>query len=529
MSTQVKRRRGSESEVANSTPANGELIVNTTDYTVHVGDGAKQGGHKGINEGTVGNYTVLKFASTAIMIADAPVGATCIVDGTHYKRDSDAAGTIADFTNLTEAEPKNVEQDGRLDSIETVNTDQDKTLQLNHNYLEQTNPTKTVVQGVVTPRSTQYKPKLVILLGQSNAEGRGTSADANANKDTTGNRPSVQIWFNNAFEDLHVPTTTADPDQNNDALAGRYGIELGLANYAEYNNETLYLVKVTEGGTYMGQWLANEDIIPVGGGDPNDPENDGDLDNAVPPGGFLDTDAWTKTQAAVVEMDTLFGVNGWEPVLVMLQGEANGTSPTQKPRFKRQRITFNDRWRTRFTSTLRIIYAHILAVDSEYIDVNGFMNEIDYEDQLTYVIENTEHLQSDDNLHLNYFGLCQMSKRVYDEIRSPTSKNIAYPSGRVDTIQAAGALNLNNYTDILIVEGTDSINYTNKDQCRDGRILTLWRKDTGAGVAIRHNQGDPNIYANFMFISGGTTSLVASTVRKFIGYEGHWYEVSFAP
>lgn len=410
--------------------------------------------------------------------------------------------------------------------LELIKTTYDTSFELNKNYLNATNPTKSVTNSILSIKTTDFKPKLAILLGQSNAEGRATSADATTNGETVGNKSSIQIWNDTNFEDLHIPVNSADPDQNNDALPGRFGIELGLSRYAELNNEVMYMVKVTEGGTYMGQWLASEDVIPVGGGDPNDPENDGNLGSSE---GVLDNEAWTAVQAAVTEMNSRFGVNGWEPVLIMLQGEANGTSPTQEPRFKRQRITFNARWRTRFDSTLRIIFSHILAVDSDYVKINQYMDEIEYEEPLTYVIANTEHLQSDDNLHLNYFGMCQLSKRVYDEVRTPTAKKIDYPNGRVDVIQSAGSFNIKDYTDIAIVEGGDAINYSQKSQCREGRVLTLWRKQSGAGVAIRHNQGDPNIYANFMFISEATTSLSANTMRKFVGYQGHWWEVNLAP
>ena len=44
MSTEVKRRRGSSSEMAVFTPALGEIVVNTDDYSLVVGDGATLGG-----------------------------------------------------------------------------------------------------------------------------------------------------------------------------------------------------------------------------------------------------------------------------------------------------------------------------------------------------------------------------------------------------------------------------------------------------------------------------------------------------
>lgn len=46
MATQVKHRRGTAAEIAAGTPAIGELWFNTTDNTIHMGDGVTQGGIK---------------------------------------------------------------------------------------------------------------------------------------------------------------------------------------------------------------------------------------------------------------------------------------------------------------------------------------------------------------------------------------------------------------------------------------------------------------------------------------------------
>lgn len=393
-------------------------------------------------------------------------------------------------------------------------------------YDNRVNQSKTASRSELIVRSNQRKPKLVILLGQSNAEGRGTVSDANLANDVTGYKNFVNIWTGSAFETLRVPTTSSDPLQNNDALPGRYGIELAIGNYAEVDDDLIHMVKVTEGGTFMGQWLATEDIIPVGGGDPNDPENDGDLSIADPQGGVLDNEAWTKVQNAKIAMDSLYGAGNYEDVLVMMQGEANGTSATQKPRFKRQRLTFNARWRTRLGSTLRIVNTHILALDSDYIDINGYINEIEYEDPLNYVVGDTAYLPTDDGIHLNYLGLCQAGKSVYNEIQNPTTKRILYPSGHLVTVTATANLTILDYYETVIVTGTDPVNYTNKSAAKDGRRLLIWRKDAGAGFTIRHDFGDPNVYANFRFQAGVNTGVSAGKFVEFIASDGHWYEKS---
>lgn len=56
MATQVKHRRGTAAEIAAGTPAIGELWFNTTDNTIHMGDGATPGGVKQSTMVNVKNY-----------------------------------------------------------------------------------------------------------------------------------------------------------------------------------------------------------------------------------------------------------------------------------------------------------------------------------------------------------------------------------------------------------------------------------------------------------------------------------------
>lgn len=57
MATQVKHRRGTNAEVLAGTPAIGELWFNTTDNSIHMGDGVTQGGIKHINVNTIVDHT----------------------------------------------------------------------------------------------------------------------------------------------------------------------------------------------------------------------------------------------------------------------------------------------------------------------------------------------------------------------------------------------------------------------------------------------------------------------------------------
>lgn len=567
MSTVVQHRRGNKGEVDNYIPKTGELIWNTETKAIHMGDGVKEGGHNQrhdprlelkIFQSPTGNltkietftvnasevYEVRKTSddSLATIYSDAAGTTEVVQNGTSNV--SDSAGVVEFFVEEGEYYiAYNLGQTrfsighntlkGRNDlnahealAINTYEDERaDKFISRQINYNDRVGASKMVGNTDIVVRSNQRKPKLVILLGQSNAEGRGTTSAAGIANDIVGWRPSVQIWTDSGFADLRVPSTSSDPNQNNDALPGRYGVELAIANYAEVDNEVIHMVKVTDGGTFMGQWLASEDIIPVDGGDPNAPENDGDLSIASPTGGVLDSEAWEKVQDAKVALDALYGSGNYEDVLVMIQGEANGGSATQRPRFKRQRITFNNRWRARLGSTIRIISPQILAFTDDYIYINKLLDEIEYEDKLNYTISNCAYLPTDDGIHLNYKGLCQLGRTVYNEILNPTTKRVNYPSGRVTTKDAVPSLTILDYEDTIIITGTTAMNYTNKSSCKDGRIIRFWRKDAGAGVAIRHLNGDASVYALFSFLSESTRPLAAGEFIKFVGYEGIWHQV----
>ncbi len=61
MATQVKHRRGNNTEILSGTPAIGELWFNTTDNSIHMGDGVTQGGIKHINAGNISKFTEVAY------------------------------------------------------------------------------------------------------------------------------------------------------------------------------------------------------------------------------------------------------------------------------------------------------------------------------------------------------------------------------------------------------------------------------------------------------------------------------------
>lgn len=90
MATQVKHRRGTAAEIAAGTPAIGELWFNTTDNTIHMGNGATQGGIKQTAVTNVKNYGALGDGTTddssAIQAAfdAAENGAVVFPPGTYF-------------------------------------------------------------------------------------------------------------------------------------------------------------------------------------------------------------------------------------------------------------------------------------------------------------------------------------------------------------------------------------------------------------------------------------------------------------
>jgi len=107
MATQVKHRRGTDAEIMAGTPAIGELWFNTTDNSIHMGDGVTQGGVKHLNADLT-NYTFKASQSqsaVANMVDGIPssprVGDICSTGYTLWLRISNTNGDITDFEPIT--------------------------------------------------------------------------------------------------------------------------------------------------------------------------------------------------------------------------------------------------------------------------------------------------------------------------------------------------------------------------------------------------------------------------------------------
>jgi len=103
MATQVKHRRGTNAEIMAGVPAIAELWFNTTDNSIHMGDGATLGGIKHINENALSTLSPLKFDTVANMIAYTKhaVGNVYLTSGFIYIVNNLPVTSVADFNRLS--------------------------------------------------------------------------------------------------------------------------------------------------------------------------------------------------------------------------------------------------------------------------------------------------------------------------------------------------------------------------------------------------------------------------------------------
>ena len=80
MATQVKHRRGNTAEIENFTPAVAELVVNTDDYSLSVGDGVSKGG-KRVNALVFDSVAALKLARLPVEVFVSTYGEVSKYDG----------------------------------------------------------------------------------------------------------------------------------------------------------------------------------------------------------------------------------------------------------------------------------------------------------------------------------------------------------------------------------------------------------------------------------------------------------------
>ena len=107
MATQVKRRRGTQAEIDNFTPALGEWVHNTTDNSIHTGDGVSQGGNK-VKPLSL-NITVSDMLSSKLN--SIPVGGVILLDG-FYSAGDGGHGTWKKTNSVDVVSELPVDRDG---------------------------------------------------------------------------------------------------------------------------------------------------------------------------------------------------------------------------------------------------------------------------------------------------------------------------------------------------------------------------------------------------------------------------------
>jgi len=142
MSRTLQFRRYNSATVANTIGANGELIINSTNQTITVHDGVTPGGYATLNSVTDNNIDqyARTTANSATSLAQSSYNYANTIGSSSI--DSYARTTANTATNnITIMTGVNDTQNTRINSIETINTNQNNSI--------------TIIQGVDTTQNTR--------------------------------------------------------------------------------------------------------------------------------------------------------------------------------------------------------------------------------------------------------------------------------------------------------------------------------------------------------------------------------------
>lgn len=247
---------------------------------------------------------------------------------------------------------------------------------------------------------------VIILTGQSNADGRGLNSEA-----TTGElaaQPHVQIWNDGTqnFESLDIGT-------NNQVDASfattRHGIELGLAKFLpSYAPDTLYLIKHATGATEIRYWL---------------------------PGGTGYTELFDDYITPA--LDTLNARQKTPYVsLVWMQGESDTDTQLEADNYASGLDSLVDIYRTRLSPKLPFYAAEIYEGNAKEQTINNTFAS--FEDTISnFSTIGVAGFGTDDFLHWNYTGYQQVSESLLRIMKSDGFLGARVRS--VDTIPAPSA------------------------------------------------------------------------------------------
>jgi hypothetical protein len=146
-------KRYGSATLANTTGANGELIINSTNQTITVHDGVTPGGYATLNSVTDNNID--QYARNT---ANTNSNNISIIQGVNTTQNSSIS--ILQGVNITQnssisiLQDVNTTQNTRLTSIETINTNQNTNISIIQSVNDTQNTNISIIQGVDATQNT---------------------------------------------------------------------------------------------------------------------------------------------------------------------------------------------------------------------------------------------------------------------------------------------------------------------------------------------------------------------------------------
>lgn len=237
---------------------------------------------------------------------------------------------------------------------------------------------ETLAQYITVPEPTN--PNLLLIVGQSNALGRGDNTEASATELAL--TTTVQIWNTDHWEDLDISSG------NNLAHTDQHGLELGFSLYYPdlFPDETLYIIKEGDSGTDIDSHLTTYfDAATI------------QLENAV---------------------NNLIG-NGIYPKIsiLFLQGEADSNNVTTTYDYHDKLVTLINQYSSFISTKTPFVNFEIIETDLYDTIVNEAKLETSKSIENSYLIESSSE-STDDNLHYNYTALKNLSYKFLKLLES---------------------------------------------------------------------------------------------------------------
>ena len=139
MARTLQFKRYGSATIANTTGANGELIINSTNQTITVHDGVTPGGYATLNSVTDNNID--QYARNT---ANTNSNNISIIQGVNTTQNS----------SISILQDVNTTQNTRLNSIETINTNQNTNISIIQGVNDTQNTSISIIQGVNTTQNT---------------------------------------------------------------------------------------------------------------------------------------------------------------------------------------------------------------------------------------------------------------------------------------------------------------------------------------------------------------------------------------